>query len=171
MSPEWRAVTGLTPPFFYYQDSLDVDSLGHPIWYIDLFSAFLGSQYQISGYVNVATLHFHSLAPGVSPLEFQEYVVQNSLLQFVASSSQNALILVCPLPPGYVFFGDFDRSGGIDIGDLTFLIDFMFLLGPEPEPIILAADVTCDGGVDIGDLTVLIDHLFLSFTPLCNHCP
>ncbi len=171
MSPEWRAVTGLTPPFFYYQDSTDVDSLGTPVWYIDLFSAFLGSQYQINGYVDVATIWFHSAQPGISPLQFRQFVVQNSLLQFVANSSKNALILVCPLPPGYVYFGDLDRTGNIDIGDLTFMINFLFLLGPEPQPIILAADVTCDDGVDIGDLTALIDHLFISFSPLCNHCP
>ncbi len=67
-------------------------------------------------------------------------------------------------------------AGVVDMGDLTILIDHLFIsldplccvdegdvdLSGQPEP--LPADV------DMGDLTVLIDHLFISLNPL-PACP
>ncbi len=64
---------------------------------------------------------------------------------------------------------DCDASESVDMGDLTTLIDYLFIsLTPlccEDE-----ANVDLMGTVDMGDLTILIDHLFLSLTPL-QPCP
>ncbi len=58
---------------------------------------------------------------------------------------------------------------GVDIGDLTVLVDHLFI---SFMPLLCEEEGNVDGatGVDIGDLTVLVDHLFISFTPLGN-CP
>lgn len=58
--------------------------------------------------------------------------------------------------------GDVDDSGGPipDIGDLVFLVNYMFNFGPSPV-CEKAADVNGSGGVpDISDLTYLIDYMF-----------
>ena len=58
--------------------------------------------------------------------------------------------------------GNVDGDGGVDIADLTFLIDHLFINFPD----LLCDDegnVDNDGGVDIADLTFLIDHLFINF--------
>lgn len=63
---------------------------------------------------------------------------------------------------------DGDPLGSVDIGDLTFLVDHLFItFTPLPNP--GAANLDCDseGSIDIGDLTVLVDHLFITFTPFC----
>jgi len=66
---------------------------------------------------------------------------------------------------------DDDPSDIIDIGDLTALIDYLFITFAVPE---CMEEANCDGSingiVDIGDLTALIDYLFISFTPpaLCQ---
>jgi len=65
--------------------------------------------------------------------------------------------------------GNVDGDGGVDIADLTFLIDHLFINFP---------DVGCSeegnidgaGGTDIADLTFLIDHLFINFPDL-PACP
>ncbi len=63
--------------------------------------------------------------------------------------------------------GDLDRSGSNpDIGDLTNMVDYLFITLVEPVPLSIA-DVNCDNSVDIGDLTILVDHLFISNVPLC----
>ncbi len=64
---------------------------------------------------------------------------------------------------------DCDPANSVDIGDLTTLIDNLFV---SFTPLCCVAEANCDGigGVDIGDLTALIDNLFLSFTPLPS-CP
>ncbi len=67
-------------------------------------------------------------------------------------------------------------AGVVDMGDLTVLIDHLFIsldplccveegdvdLSGQPNPV--------PGDVDMGDLTVLIDHLFISLSPL-PACP
>jgi len=56
--------------------------------------------------------------------------------------------------------GDIDGSGsGPDIGDLVYLVDFMFSGGPPP-PVIEAANVDGEGGIDIADLVYLVDFMF-----------
>jgi len=57
-------------------------------------------------------------------------------------------------------------DGIIDIADLVYLIDYMFLTGPEP-PCMTEADVNADGSeqVDISDLLYLIDYMFTGGSP------
>ncbi len=65
--------------------------------------------------------------------------------------------------------GDIDQSGGVDITDISVLIDNQFLtLTPlvcEDE-----GDMDFSGAVDITDLSILIDNQFLTLTPL-PPCP
>ncbi len=60
---------------------------------------------------------------------------------------------------------DCSTGDGVDIGDLTALIDNLFITF---TPLCCEAEANCDGvgGVDIGDLTALIDNLFITFTQL-----
>lgn len=56
--------------------------------------------------------------------------------------------------------GDIDGSGGTPtIGDLTYLVDYLFRSGPPP-PIVEAANVDGDNGINIADLTYMVDYLF-----------
>ncbi len=72
----------------------------------------------------------------------------------------------CCIPPTV---GDIDQSGGVDITDISVLIDNQFLtltpLECEEE-----GDVDFSGTVDITDVSVLIDNQFLTLTPL-PPCP
>ncbi len=59
--------------------------------------------------------------------------------------------------------GDIDGNGGeiIDIGDLTYLVDYMFNQGPAS--VVMAAaniDGSLDGVIDISDLVCLNDYMF-----------
>jgi hypothetical protein len=64
--------------------------------------------------------------------------------------------------------GNVDNDPGdvVDLGDLTALIDYLFISMTEPD---CMQEANCDGDVegtvDLGDLTALIDYLFISFTP------
>ncbi|MBI5464697.1 MAG: T9SS type A sorting domain-containing protein [Ignavibacteriales bacterium] len=64
--------------------------------------------------------------------------------------------------------GDVDNSGGVDISDLTCLVNFLYV-SFTPCCLQSAADVTHDGGQDISDLTALVDYLYVSFAAL--QCP
>jgi hypothetical protein len=61
---------------------------------------------------------------------------------------------------------DDDPAEIIDLGDLTALIDYLFITFATPE-CIQEANIDGDavGIIDLGDLTALIDYLFISFRP------
>jgi hypothetical protein len=64
---------------------------------------------------------------------------------------------------------DCDPDGGVDISDLSSLIDGLYISLTE-ICCDQAADVDKDGNVDISDLSALIDRLYINFTPL-QMCP
>jgi len=57
--------------------------------------------------------------------------------------------------------GDVDGDWVVDIGDLTCLIDYLFISYQEPRYPRWRADVDAVFGCDIGDITHLISYLFL----------
>jgi hypothetical protein len=61
---------------------------------------------------------------------------------------------------------DADQDDIVDLGDLTKLIDYLFI-SFTPPACMEEANVDGDPGgfIDLGDLTALIDYLFISFTP------
>jgi len=61
--------------------------------------------------------------------------------------------------------GNVDNQNGIDIGDLTALIDYLFITHTKPFPSVLLGDCDCDGIVDISDLNYLIAHFFENGDP------
>jgi len=61
-------------------------------------------------------------------------------------------------------------DGFVDVADLTFMIDYLFLSGDAPDPIEMG-NVDCQGTpqalIDVGDLTTMIEYLFITFEPFC----
>jgi len=55
--------------------------------------------------------------------------------------------------------GDADFSGGVDIDDVVYLINYIFGGGPVPDPL-ASGDADCAGGIDIDDVVYLINYIF-----------
>jgi outer membrane protein assembly factor BamB len=56
--------------------------------------------------------------------------------------------------------GDCNGDGVIDLGDVVYLINYLFRGGPAPLPELCAGDCNDDGTVDLGDVVLLINYLF-----------
>ncbi len=84
-------------------------------------------------------------------------------LRFRAVSRNDPFVYDTQSAPALIVLqrGDVDFSGMIDIGDLTVLIDHLFINQGELRPEYEAGNFDCSGIVDIGDLTLLINHLFI----------
>jgi hypothetical protein len=66
-----------------------------------------------------------------------------------------------------IHHGDPNYDKVTDIGDVVYLLNYLFRSGPVPYPK-LAGDATCDGIVDVGDIILLINYLFKAGTvPSC----
>jgi len=60
--------------------------------------------------------------------------------------------------------GDLDGNGSINVGDVIFLVDYLFFDGPAPDPEALG-DLDCNGSVNVADLTFLVDYMFFGGPP------
>jgi hypothetical protein len=68
----------------------------------------------------------------------------------------------------YVFLrGDANGDWQINIVDIVYLINFLFIEGPVPVPM-QAGDATGGGEVDIADVVYLINYLFIGGPPPCE---
>jgi len=54
--------------------------------------------------------------------------------------------------------GDTDRDGVIDLDDVVYLINYLYMNGYAPKPV-EAGDTNCDGIVDVGDVIYLINYI------------
>ena len=64
----------------------------------------------------------------------------------------------------FVMRGDATGDGLIDVGDVLYLVNYLFLGTSAPCPM-EAGDATCDGIVDVADVLFLINYLFLGTSP------
>jgi uncharacterized delta-60 repeat protein len=61
--------------------------------------------------------------------------------------------------------GDANGDGIVDISDIVYLLNYLFVDGPAPVPVLEAGDATCDGVVDASDVVYLLNYLFVSGPP------
>ena len=56
-------------------------------------------------------------------------------------------------------YGDVNGDGNIDVGDVVFLVNYLYRSGPTPTPV-SQGDISGDCQVDVGDVVYLINYLF-----------
>ena len=57
--------------------------------------------------------------------------------------------------------GNANGDRKVDIADVVYLINYLFINGPAPIPFI-AGDVNSDGGINVSDLIYLLNYLFIN---------
>ena len=60
--------------------------------------------------------------------------------------------------PSYIR-GDANGDGIIDLGDILYLVSYLYKSGPASDPF-EAGDADCDGDIDLGDLLYLVSYLY-----------
>ncbi len=73
--------------------------------------------------------------------------------------SDNVSVLINCLPSG-----DCNGDEVVDVGDVVYLISYIYREGPAPDPLEVG-DVNCDGVVDLGDVVYLINYLYREGPP------
>ncbi len=63
--------------------------------------------------------------------------------------------------------GNVNGDGVVNIADVVYLINYLFIGGPPPDPLSLA-DVNLDSVVNIADVVYLINYLFIGGPPPCE---
>jgi agmatine deiminase len=128
---------------FYYPEIYDPDDSVHQISYLDIPSW--------------CTLQNDSLigqAPDSSCVDSFRVIAED---EFAAADTQMVSLYV------YVC-GDANGDGVIDVADVMYLVNYLFLGGWSPQPV-EAGDANCDGVIDVADVMYLINYLFLGGSP------
>ncbi len=72
---------------------------------------------------------------------------------------------------GTPYCGDCTGDGDINLGDVVYLIGYLYKQGPPPDPLCMG-DANGDGSRDVGDVVLLINYLFKgNFAPCFDCCP
>ena len=61
--------------------------------------------------------------------------------------------------PGPFLAGDVNNDEVVELGDVVYLISYLYKGGPAPDPL-ESGDVNCDGKVELGDVVYLISYLY-----------
>jgi hypothetical protein len=64
--------------------------------------------------------------------------------------------------------GDCNGDRGVDVSDLVYLLNYLFIKGPDPASLGdagSAGNVNCEGDVDAADLVYLLNYLFIDGPP------
>lgn len=65
--------------------------------------------------------------------------------------------------------GDINGSGGINIADVVYLVNYIFAGGPSPLDISIG-DVNCSGSTNIADVVYLVNYIFANGPATCDAC-
>jgi hypothetical protein len=60
--------------------------------------------------------------------------------------------------------GDANGDGLVDVGDVVFLVTYLYSNGPAPSPL-EAGDASCDGTVNVADVVYLVNYLYRGGAP------
>jgi photosystem II stability/assembly factor-like uncharacterized protein len=97
--------------------------------------------------------YYHSTGDRVSEFDTSYYV------DFTKAAVASISILANPF-----VLGDVNEDGIIDIGDVVFLIAYLYKGGPAADPV-EAGDVNCDDIVNVGDVVYLVSYLYKGGPP------
>ena len=98
-------------------------------------------------------------------IQFEEPIsVEGPLDLVVTAYNKISFLSQITVNTGGFLRGDANGDGEIDVADITYLINYLFLATSAPNPL-WVGDCNCDGVVDIGDIVYLINYLFLGGAP------
>jgi serine protease len=74
------------------------------------------------------------------------------------------------LASGYTYvYGDANADGVVTVGDMVYLVNYLYRLGPVPDPP-SAGDVNADCGITVGDIIYLMNYLYREGPVLQRGC-
>jgi len=134
----------------------DEGNVSHDIYDAEIPSVSPGGEWWLPGYAvngdpGYWVWNFHDQNV---PEEFEPMTAQ-----WNGTSPIHTEVEYCVHISPWDYRGDANNDGIVDVGDVVYLIAFLYRGGPVPVPMSVG-DVNCDGIVDVGDVVFLINYLY-----------
>jgi hypothetical protein len=103
------------------------------------------------------------LNEGIQGISSGAYSAWSSVGQSVTGNMQGGkYVLMGGFWSAFTYFvsGDANNDETVDVSDVVYLINYLFIKGPPPVAL-PSGDANCDGGIDISDVVYLINYLFI----------
>jgi len=113
------------------------------LWYIPSYAAELNPSTWMSNFYNVNVPS--EFVPWTAPWDGSSEIF--TMVEYAVQISP------------WDYRGDVNGSGGVELGDVVYLITYLYKSGPPP-PVMTEADVNCSGMTDLGDVVYLISYLY-----------
>ncbi len=130
-----------------------------------------GHHYVVRDILPTEDLIIHSVGDSVEVIRSLEFdslwqPEQMGVAVFVQSESTKLVLQAAQelLAPHLFAPGDANGDGQIDVADVMYLINYLFIGGTSPDPV-AAGDINCDDAVDVADVMYLINYLFIGGSP------
>ena len=135
-------VFGRQIPFFHYNSSswLAVDPLGMP------------------PYLTPASLRVAVNTAGLEPGGYVDTIFIAQIYDSLPGPSPMLAVPVYLMVGINVVFGDSNGDLKVDVGDVLYIVNYIFRDGAAPEE--MAADANCNGMVEVGDAVYLVAYTF-----------
>lgn len=132
-------------------------------------ASIFGAGTFVSGPGQLARIMLTGKRVGETPVAFGQCILRDPIpfSDPIEVTTEDGQIIV--LGPGYPI-GDVNNDDVIDLGDVVYLINYLYRSGPEPLPLWIVGDVNCDLVVDLGDVVYLINYLYRGGPEPCNPC-
>ncbi|MGB7061720.1 MAG: FG-GAP-like repeat-containing protein, partial [Candidatus Zixiibacteriota bacterium] len=82
----------------------------------------------------------------------------------VANYNSDNVSILKNLTGPYFIRGDANGDGIINVGDIVYLVSYLYKSGPAPSPVEVG-DCNCDGIVNVGDVVYLVSYLYKNGPP------
>lgn len=97
------------------------------------------------------------------------YGIYPDSFYFASNSASNSPIKVRLRLLVWKYHGDNNWDDHIDVADIVYLINYIFISGPMPKPEILVSDCNCDGLINVADAVFLLNYVFKRGNAPCGN--
>ncbi|MEK7775656.1 MAG: hypothetical protein AAB305_07210, partial [Candidatus Zixiibacteriota bacterium] len=152
----------LNGPFLGYIETIDNEFGGCMPWTIAESVPWLDivpSSGNVAGFV-------HLIAESTPSFLFGQYTDSFFINSPGASNSPRRIGITLKV---WRFFGDVNYDSRVNVIDLVYYTQYLFMMGPAPQPERRVGDADCNDLVNVVDLTLVVSYLFQGGDILCGN--
>lgn len=106
------------------------------------------------------------MIPDGTGMAFGQYQGQFDIVSAEAENSPKTINVTLKV---WRYFGDANYNGTVNVADVIYILNYIFIGGPAPEPVVKVGDTNCNLLVNVADAVRLMDYIFGGGSAPCGN--